>query len=371
MESAMMLNFSKSSAAMVEAAEAGCNLKFGAPPEPARIYEAKDGTPGMAAAALGTAHGVRVRKAEQWAAARMKQIEEGGKWGRKRGKGAQLRRQLKKKQRTMDEWRRQQTSVDPGAARAKAQGMGHTRDLSRQLGESRCRQRRAEQQMHAAEACAVEAERQMGIMTRLLERRDIRQVEQLQRDKHDAVSSRQGAERRLQLLLEETEGRRQTAQRNMRGMEQEAAVVLRVLRLEVEMAEKEGGREGVAVGATVRRQVDSIGSMRLGLVPRRLALIPPAASSPPPCTAPTPGTARELFLGRIGDRYERLAKAEKAVRTLRKDIAKLEGTPGRSYSQTEALAFYKGCVTDREEEADALWREVADLQRWSWQRRWR
>jgi len=78
------------------------------------------GTPETATAALGTAHGVRVRRAEQWAAARKKRVEEGGKWGRKRGKGAQLRRQLMKKQRTMDDWRRQQTKfeVRPGAARA-------------------------------------------------------------------------------------------------------------------------------------------------------------------------------------------------------------------------------------------------------------
>ena len=41
-------------------------------------------TPGTAAAALETAHGVRVRRAEQWAAARKKRVEEGGKWGRKK-----------------------------------------------------------------------------------------------------------------------------------------------------------------------------------------------------------------------------------------------------------------------------------------------
>ena len=150
MESATMLNLSKSSAAMVEAAEAGGDLKFGAPPEPARIYEAKDGTPGMAAAALGTAHEVRVRRAEQWAAAKGRRIEEGGKRNRKRGKGAQLRQQLRKMQGTMDDWRRQQTKfeVRPGAARAVTHGMGHTSaECKRVVGESQSRQRRAEKQM--------------------------------------------------------------------------------------------------------------------------------------------------------------------------------------------------------------------------------
>ena len=71
------------------------------------------GTPETATAALGTAHGVRVRRAEAWAAGIKRQKEEGGRQGRKRGRGAQLRRQLKKKQATMDEWRRQQTAVQP------------------------------------------------------------------------------------------------------------------------------------------------------------------------------------------------------------------------------------------------------------------
>ena len=155
----------------------------------------KRATPETAAGALGTAHGVRVRKAEAWAEGMRKKKEAGGSRGRKRGKGAQLRRKMRKQEAGFERWRQQHQQhgpVDPGAARAKAQGMGHTRDLSRQLGESRCRQRRAEQQMHAAEAGAVEAERLTGIMTRLLERRGIRKVEQLQKEKHDAVSRRQG-----------------------------------------------------------------------------------------------------------------------------------------------------------------------------------
>ena len=145
MESAMMLNFSKSSAEMVETAEAGGNFKVGAPPKPARDYEAKDGTPETAAAALGTAHEVRVRKAEQWAAARKRKTEEGGKWGRKRGKGAQLRRQVKKRQEVMDaktrrelkaasrdgHWWRQQQQRDQVVVKGDKQLLGEMMSLQR------------------------------------------------------------------------------------------------------------------------------------------------------------------------------------------------------------------------------------------------
>ena len=61
------------------------------------------GTPETATAALGTAHGVRVRRAEEWAAGRKRKNEEGNGKGRRRGRGAQLRRQVKKRQATMDE----------------------------------------------------------------------------------------------------------------------------------------------------------------------------------------------------------------------------------------------------------------------------
>ena len=54
------------------------------------------GTPETATAALGTARGLGVGRAEEWAAGRKRKKEEGGSRGRKRGRGAQLRRQLMK-----------------------------------------------------------------------------------------------------------------------------------------------------------------------------------------------------------------------------------------------------------------------------------
>ena len=89
MKSATMLNFSKSSAA--DEAEL-MEMALGGSPKllPARIFtQGKDGTPGMAAAALGTAHEVRVRRTELWAAARKSKMEEGGRIGRKREARAQ------------------------------------------------------------------------------------------------------------------------------------------------------------------------------------------------------------------------------------------------------------------------------------------
>ena len=87
MKSATMLNFSKS---LVSGEAELMQDGSGEAPvlRPARIFvQDKDGTPGMATAALGTAHEVRVRRAEQWAAAKGRRIEEGGKRksNRKRG----------------------------------------------------------------------------------------------------------------------------------------------------------------------------------------------------------------------------------------------------------------------------------------------
>ena len=180
MVSATMLDFSKSLVSNVVEL-----VKVGLDANEARISgRGKDGMPGTATAALGTAHEVRIRRAEEWAAGRKKKMEAGTWQSRSRGKGAQLRRQVVKKQKVMDDWRRQQqAAVGPGMARSGAQGRGRTKDVSCLLGESRCRQRRAEKQAQAAQAAALEAERQMGIMTKLLERRDVlRQVEQLQKE---------------------------------------------------------------------------------------------------------------------------------------------------------------------------------------------
>ena len=62
-------------------------------------------TPAMATGALGTAHGVRMRRAEEWAAGRKRRKEEGRTAGRKRGRCAQIRRQMKKQEQAFRQWR--------------------------------------------------------------------------------------------------------------------------------------------------------------------------------------------------------------------------------------------------------------------------
>ena len=124
MVSATMLDFSKS----LVSSEAEL-VQDGPEADGARIFgRGKDGMPGTATAALGTAHEVRIRRAEGWAAGRKKKMEAGTWQSRSRGKGAQLRGQVVKKQKVMDDWRRQQQmAVGPGMARSDAQGRGRTK----------------------------------------------------------------------------------------------------------------------------------------------------------------------------------------------------------------------------------------------------
>ena len=93
-------------------------------------------TPAMATGALGTAHGSRMRRAEQWAAGRKRMKEEGKTKGRKRGRGAQLRRQMVKQEKAFREWRAARGDegdrlqmMQPGVTRAEPQRHGCTRLL--------------------------------------------------------------------------------------------------------------------------------------------------------------------------------------------------------------------------------------------------
>ena len=113
-------------------------------------------------AALGTSHEVRLRRAEAWAAGRKKKQAEGGSKGRNRGKGAQLRRQVRKRQETMDVWRRQQVEAERVAAKGDTE----------LLGELKVEQKRHRRLVTEAEAKAEEAIRRMGFMKTALERQD-------------------------------------------------------------------------------------------------------------------------------------------------------------------------------------------------------
>jgi hypothetical protein len=294
MVSATMLDFSKSLVSnVVELVKVGLNA------DEARISgRGKDGMPGTATAALGTAHEVRIRRAEGWAAGRKKKMEAGTWQSRSRGKGAQLRRQVVKKQKVMDDWRRQQqAAVGPGMARSGAQGRGRTRDVSCLLGESRCRQRRAEKQAQAAQAAALEAERQMGYMAARLERNDVRHVGRLVAESIDAASKCRVAQRRVEEIKEEQAITRLVAQRNVRYAVEEAEVGLRVLRLELEVAERGEvckelyGEQGAE--RTARKAAGGNGRMHR-VSPKQL-LLPPRIPTPPP--PPATHATEELVAG--------------------------------------------------------------------------
>lgn len=114
-------------------------------------------TPAMATGALGTAHGVRVRRAEEWAAGRKRKKEEGGSKGRKRGRGAQLRRQMVKQEKAFREWRAARGDegdrlqmMQPGVTRAESQRHGCTR-LLMQLTKVKMELAKASRQTAAAE----------------------------------------------------------------------------------------------------------------------------------------------------------------------------------------------------------------------------
>ena len=139
------------------------------------------GTPETATAALGTAHGVGVRRAEGWAAGRKRKKEEGGSRGRKRGRGAQLRRQLMKMRATMDEWRRQQTAVQPGSTRAESQRIGCTR-LLQQLTKAKARRQTAEEALRKAELQLLKVSEECGTFKEWWSRKeevDLREVQHL------------------------------------------------------------------------------------------------------------------------------------------------------------------------------------------------
>ena len=92
-------------------------MKVGLNADEARISgRGKDGMPGMATAALGTAHEVRIRRAEGWAAGRKKKMEAGTWQSRSRGKGAQLRRQVVKTEEAEGDGRLAKAAAGGGGA---------------------------------------------------------------------------------------------------------------------------------------------------------------------------------------------------------------------------------------------------------------
>jgi hypothetical protein len=204
------------------------------------------GTPETATAALGTAYGVRLRRAEAWAAGRQKGKEEGCSKRRRRGRGAQLRRQLGKKQATMDEWRRQQTAVQPGSTRAESQRIGCTR-LLQQLTKAKARRQTAEEALRKTELQLLRVSEECGTFKEWWSRKeevDLREVQHLLYVERMKVKTRDrsiveiGAElRRENERLDDFKEQSERWQRDRAGLEE-------ALKVAKAMAEWEAGEGG-------------------------------------------------------------------------------------------------------------------------------
>jgi len=247
------------------------------------------GTPETATAALGTAHGVRVRRAEEWAAGRKRKNEEGNGKGRRRGRGAQLRRQVKKRQATMDEWRRQQTAVQPGSTRAESQRHGCTRLLT-QLTKVKMELATADRQKMAVEAKMGVVQTEVEVLQKWYdgqEAMDLRRIQHLlhlekmkvkseRRERDEAV-----AEMRSVWAVNVSNGELHEADRKkweaeklaLQGKLREAEVIAE------QEAELYGGgavsREAVGTEAAspgTTRKVDTRPQAKVGLPPRKLRL---------------------------------------------------------------------------------------------------
>ena len=174
-------------------------------------------------------------------------------------------------------------------------------------------------------------------------------------------------------MKEESEIHRQVAQRNMKGMENEAAVVSRVLRFETEAAE---GRVGQHVEGTTRKA--TVGGNRCrGLAPKQLmpGPVPPAAASPPAEQEElTEFEARrnELMDTILADlegstRYKEMAKEEKNLRQLQKQVGQLGGIRGPTTREQEKLEFQKKLVVELELRIAEKWRQVDRLGQQAWE----
>jgi hypothetical protein len=164
------------------------------------------GTPETATAALGTAHGVGVRRAEGWAAGRKRKKEEGGSKGRKRGRGAQLRRQMVKQEKAFREWRAARGDegdrlqmMQPGVTRAESQRHGCTR-LLMQLTKVKMELAKASRQAAAAEVKVGVMREELEVLNRWYdgqEATDLRRVQySLYEEKMKVKGEQRHAEKR-------------------------------------------------------------------------------------------------------------------------------------------------------------------------------
>ena len=153
------------------------------------------GTPVTATAALGTALGKmerRIRRSVEWEERNKAGKEAGDKASRKRGKGAQLRRRLRRQQQAINKWRQEQRSVQPGATRAESQRLGCTR-LLEQLGMAQVRRKTAERQAEKAAAELMKTEASEKEMREILRSKQMVDVGRLQYALHQERMKVKGA----------------------------------------------------------------------------------------------------------------------------------------------------------------------------------
>ena len=153
------------------------------------------GTPVTATAALGTALGKmerRIRRSVEWEERNRAGKEAGDKASRKRGKGAQLRRRLRRQQQAINKWRQEQRPMQPGATRAEPQRLGCTR-LLEQLGMAQVRRKTAERLAEKAAAELVRTEASEKELQKMLREKQVVDVDRLQLQLHEEKMKVRGA----------------------------------------------------------------------------------------------------------------------------------------------------------------------------------
>ena len=217
-----------------------------------------------------------VGRAEEWAAGRKRKKEEGGSRGRKRGRGAQLRRQLTKMRNTMDEWRRQQTGcVQPGDTRAVSQRYGCTRLLV-QLTKVKMELAAASRQKAATEVQLEVMRKEVEVLRTWYKSQEAKDMRRLEYLLHEAKMQVQGERRRREAAELEVGSMWEVLDGNQHLHDKDAAEwAAEKLRLQAEMEAATGAAEKQA--AMVGDAAEACAG-----TDRKAVARPPAAGGLPP-----------------------------------------------------------------------------------------
>ena len=201
----------------------------------------------------------------------------------------------------------------------------------------------------------------MGHMAAQLERNDVRHVGRLVAERMDAVSKCRVAQRRVETMKEEQAITRLVAQRNVQYAEEEAEVMLRVLRLEMEVAEKgDAVREAGEQGAerTVRKAVGGNGKVRR-VSPKQL-LLPPRIPTPP--SPPATYATEELVAGLPprGGAAEERTEAEAAEEQLEGEAEQEPAAPPTAPSRPPHPRLEESEAETEGQRQHTIWITLAD-----------